>query len=145
VETRSSDHGRKRVGSGCISERRGPRGGEAFWVPMSLLPRFGVEWREDDENHATLRVLTSSGPIEVAYTLNAAGNVTSLTFPRWGDPEQAGTFGLHTFGGTMTEHQTFEGVTIPTKGSVGWHFDKPEWSSAEFFRFEITDYELVDG
>ena len=92
-----------------------------------------------------MRVPTSSGPIDVAYTINTAGNVTSLTLPRWGDPDQTGTFSLHTFGGTMTQHHSLEGVTIPTKGTVGWHFGEPEWTSGEFFRFEITDYELVEG
>jgi hypothetical protein len=121
----------------------GREAGEAFWLPTSLLPRFGVDWSSTDAGRAVARVPTSTEAVDVQYEIDAVGHVRSVALPRWGDPEQSGTFGLHTFGGVMSEHTTFGGVTIPTKGAVGWHFGEPEWISGEFFRFEITDLELV--
>ena len=72
-----------------------------------------------------------------------AGEVQSLTFQRWGDPEGTGRFASHTFGGTMTQHETVGGVTIPIRGTVGWHFGEPHWQSGEFFRFHVDHFELV--
>lgn len=84
-----------------------------------------------------------SGAVEVRYEIDSEGRVQSLQFLRWGDPENSGTFGAHVFGGKMTEHRTFNGVTIPTRGSVGWHFQQAEWARGEFFRFHVTDLQLV--
>ena len=85
----------------------------------------------------------STETIDVAYELDPVGHVQSITLKRWGDPNNSGSFALHAFGGMMTEHRTFDGVTIPTRGSVGWHFGEPDWTSGEFFRFQITDLRLV--
>ena len=43
----------------------------------------------------------------------------------------------------MTQHETVGGVTIPTRGTVGWHFGEPRWQSGEFFRFHVDHFELV--
>jgi hypothetical protein len=34
-------------------------------------------------------------------------------------------------------------ATIPTRGTVGWHFGQPSWTSGEFFRFRIDAFQLV--
>ncbi len=121
----------------------GREAGERFWLPTTLLPASGVEWWALDDAHPVARVRAASGPIDVRYEIDRAGQVQSLELSRWGDPDSTGTFGSHSFGGEMTEHQTFEGVTIPTRGAVGWHFRQPGWESGEFFRFQITDFHLV--
>jgi hypothetical protein len=77
----------------------------------------------------------------VEYRLDSDARVESISLERWGDPDNTGTFGLHKFGGTMTEHRTFDGITIPTKGRVGWHFETERWALGEFFRFHITSVE----
>jgi hypothetical protein len=121
----------------------GREAAEAFWVPTALLPRFGVEWSSADKNHATARFPTATEPVDVTYEIDAAGRVLSLSLPRWGDPESVGQFGVHTFGGTLTDHKTFGGVTIPSRGAVGWHFGEPDWAAGEFFRFQITELQLI--
>jgi hypothetical protein len=117
--------------------------GEAFWVPTTLLPRFGVHWRADDDRHAIARIPSGSDAVEVTYEVGDEGEVRSLAFQRWGDPDGTGQFAMHSFGGTMTKHETFGGVTIPTRGTVGWHFGQPSWPSGEFFRFQIDDLQVV--
>jgi len=121
----------------------GREAGEALWVPTALLPSNGVEWLATDVAHPIGRVRVAGGTIDVHYELNTIGEVQSLQLPRWGDPDNTGSFSLHTFGGTMADHQSIGGVTIPTRGAVGWHFGEKEWPSGEFFRFHITDFHLV--
>jgi len=121
----------------------GREAAEAFWVPTSLLPRFSVQWRADDKGHAIASVPTATETTDVTYDVNLEGTVQSLALRRWGDPDGTGRYAFHSFGGVMTEHKTFGGVTIPTRGSVGWHFGEPGWTSGEFFRFQIDDFEPV--
>jgi hypothetical protein len=119
----------------------GREAGEAFWLPTALLPAFGVTWRVGVDGHPVGTIPTAAGPIDVEYRLDADGRVISLALERWGDPDNTGRFGLHKFGGTMTQHRTFHGITIPTKGSVGWHFETPRWAVGEFFRFQVVSAE----
>jgi len=132
-------------GSGTDVSRSaaGREAGEAFWLPTALLPRFGVEWTATPDGQAVARVPTSTETVDVTYDLNPLGRVESIAFQRWGDPGGTGSFALRSFGGTMRDHRTFDGVTIPTRGSVGWHFGERNWTSGEFFRFQITDLRLV--
>lgn len=67
----------------------------------------------------------------------------SFTFDRWGDPDSTGTWAWHPFGGEVTGWRTFDGVTIPSAGRVGWFFGTDRWPSSEFFRYQITDLHLV--
>ena len=71
------------------------------------------------------------------------GKLQSVEFNRWGDPDRTGEFGLHPFGGEFSAHATFGGVTIPSVGSLGWHYGTDRWSEGEFFRYRITDMELA--
>jgi hypothetical protein len=132
-------------GSGADVTRSaaGREAGEAMWLPTALLPRFGLEWSATDDCHAVARIPTVSEAIDVRYEIDSLGHVRSVALPRWGDPDNNGQFAVHAFGGPMSEHETFDGVTIPTRGAVGWHFGEPGWEAGEFFRFHITDFELV--
>ena len=82
------------------------------------------------------------GPLKFAMRLIPKDHVQSLQFLRWGDPENSGTFGAHVFGGKMTEHRTFNGVTNAPRGSVGWHFQQAEWARGEFLGFTSPIYSL---
>ena len=119
-------------------------GAEAVWVPTSLLPRFGVDWKAEDERQITARFLAGEYPLEVHYRLNRDNLVESVVFQRWGDPDGTGVFGRHAFGGEFHSHSTHDGVTIPTSGSLGWHYGTDRWSDGQFFRFRISTLKLVD-
>jgi uncharacterized protein DUF6544 len=116
---------------------------EGMWVPTALLPRFGVRWSAEgpDEVRAGYRI--GDVPIEVRYRLDGDGRIVSFVFDRWGDPDGNGAFGRHPFGGEVAGHRTFDGVTIPSAGRVGWFFGTDRWPAGEFFRYRITDLELV--
>ena len=125
----------------------GRAGGEAVWVPTALLPRFGVTWTAESDHRITARFAVGSGsarvPLEIHLLLDAAGRAVSFSFARWGDPEGAGAWGWHPFGGDVTEHRTFDGVTVPAAGRIGWFPGTPGWARGEFFRYRITDLALA--
>lgn len=39
----------------------------------------------------------------------------------------------------MGGYGTFDGVTIPTRGMVGWHHGTDQWEDGVFFQFDVTD------
>ena len=120
-------------------------GAEAVWVPTALLPRFGVTWTATDPHHVTASYRLDEVDIELHYTLGDDARVRSVVFDRWGDPDNTGTWGKHSFGFEVTGHSTFEGVTIPSSGRAGWFYGTDRWVEGEFFRSEITDCHLVTG
>lgn len=127
-----------------VSRSGAARGaGEAVWVPTALLPRFGVSWTTTDPSHATASYRLDDTELHVHCTFDEDARLRSLIFDRWGDPDNTGSWALHPFGLEATGHATFDGVTIPNAGRVGWFQGTDRWSDGEFFRFEITDFHLV--
>ena len=39
-------------------------------------------------------------------------------------------WGWHPFGGDVTEHRTFGGLTVPAAGRIGWFPGSVEWAKA---------------
>jgi hypothetical protein len=121
----------------------GRAGAEALWVSTALLPRFGVRWTADDDHHVTAHLALGDTPLDIRYELDGESRAVSLVFDRWGDPDGAGTWGWHPFGGEITSHRTFGGVTVPSAGRAGWFFGTSRWPEGAFLRYKITDLELV--
>ena len=116
---------------------------EAMWIPTALLPSFGVEWSVEEDGRISARYQIAGYPVRVDLSTTGAGLIRSATFDRWGDPDGTGEFGLHPFGGDFSAHATFNGVTIPSEGRLGWHHGTDRWSEGEFFRYRITGHELT--
>jgi hypothetical protein len=123
-------------GAGC--DRPSP-------VRSPLLPRFGVRWSASGPDQVTASYRIADVPLEVHYRLDADGRVVSFVFDRWGDPDNTGSWSWHPFGGEITGYATFDGLTIPSAGRVGWFFGTDRWPASEFFRYQITDLHLVGG
>jgi len=75
--------------------------------------------------------------------LDDEGRIRSTQLDRWGDPRNAGMFTHVPFGVEVTAYRTFGGVTIPGAGRVAWHIGTSDWDEGEFFRYEITDHEVL--
>jgi hypothetical protein len=118
---------------------------EAVWLPTALLPRFGVEWAAPDDDHIEACYAIDGQPMQVRYALTAGGHVRSVVFDRWGDPDGTGDWGLWPFGGEFTSHATFDGITIPDTGRLGWHYGTDRWDEGEFFRYRIAELSLHPG
>jgi hypothetical protein len=82
-------------------------------------------------------------PVELRLRPDAAGRIASLVFDRWGDPDNRGSFGWHRFGGEFTGYGSFQGLTIPCAGRLGWFYGEDRWPVGEFFRYQLTDLEPV--
>jgi hypothetical protein len=117
--------------------------GEAFWIPTSLLPRFGVSWSAADDTHMSARFDVDGHPIRVDYAISDDGHVRSARFERWGDPDNTGAWERHPFGCEVTGYDTFDGVTVPSAGRVGWFFGTDLWKRGMFFRYRINDLSLM--
>jgi len=134
VRADSADHARSAAGRAA---------GEAVWIPTALLPRFGVHWSASDDRHITAHYRLDSTDLDVHYELDGDGRLRSFVFDRWGDPGRTGSWSLHPFGGEVTGYAAFDGVSIPAAGRVGWFFGTDRWHEGEFFRYRITDLQLV--
>jgi hypothetical protein len=118
---------------------------EAFWLPTTLLPRFGVQWQALDDRNLVARYGIDAVEIEARYRIDADGHLLSMVFDRWGDPWRTGTWGQYPFGGEVTASGTFDGLTIPSAGRFGWFYGTDRWSDGEFFRYEITKLQLISS
>lgn len=116
---------------------------EAIWLPTALLPRFGVRWEALDDRHLVASYRIGAVEIEAHQWIDADGRLLSMVFDRWGDPWRTGTWGWYPFGGEVTAHRTFDGLTIPSSGRFGWCYGTDEWSAGEFFRYEITALQRI--
>lgn len=129
-----------------VSRSAGGRAGaEAIWVPTSLLPRYGVAWSASDDHHIAASYEIDGIPIDARVEIDADGRVVSQRIDRWGDPDATGRWAWHPFGCDATEHRSSDGVTIPSRGRVGWFHGTERWKTGEFFRYDVTHYELAVG
>jgi hypothetical protein len=123
----------------------GRAGAEAIWLPTALLRRIGVRWSAGPADRVTASFRVGDTPVELRLRLAAAGRIASLVFDRWGDPDNRGAFAEHRFGGEISGYRSFHGLTIPSEGRLGWFYGSDRWQAGEFFRFRITDLQLVTG
>lgn len=117
-------------------------GGESIWLPTSLLPRQGVRWEAAADDTLLASFSVDDVAIALTHHLDTDGRLQSIALDRWGDPDRTGTWAWHRFGGHVGEHRTFDGITIPTVGRIGWHVGTDRWLDGEFFRHTITDLAL---
>jgi hypothetical protein len=118
-------------------------GGEGIWIPTALLPRFGVRWTAQDALNVTASYRVDDIELDVRYVLDDEGRIQSLVFERWGVPDRSGAWGWYPCGGDVTGYRSFDGLTIPSKGRLGWFFGTNRWTEGEFFRYEITELQLL--
>ncbi|MBW2305174.1 MAG: hypothetical protein JRF57_15865 [Deltaproteobacteria bacterium] len=110
---------------------------ESVWLP-SVLCGEGVSWTAAGKRlHA--RFAAHGESAEIDFTVNADGQIETVSMPRWGNPE-GDAFHYVRCGGFVEEEDTFAGYTIPTRMRVGWHFGTDGFEQeGEFFRVTIDD------
>lgn len=118
-------------------------GGEGVWLPTALLPQLGVSWTAPESNHIVASFAVDTTAVELHIRIDSTGLVESIAFDRWGDPDRSGSFDWHAFGGEVTEHQTFSGLTVPSSGRWGWFPSTDRWQQGEFFRCRITEHQFA--
>ena len=81
----------------------GRAGGEATWLPTTLLPRHGVTWRAVDDHHLEVDTTCDGVDVVLRLAIDDEGALRWARFDRWGDPDQTGTPGWHPFGLDVTD------------------------------------------
>ena len=116
---------------------------EAVWLPTTLLPRFGTRWSAEADDRISAEYGVGELRVQVHYRIDPAGRAVSVRFERWGDPDGTGEWGLHPFGGEFTAHANFGGLTIPSRGGLGWFHGTDRWTEGGSFRYRITRFDVV--
>lgn len=131
------------TGADISRSAAGRAAGEAFWLPTTLLPRYGVRWAVDDDHHLRARFEVDGLPCDLRLTIADDARLTSVALDRWGDPDRTGSWDWHRFGFDVTGYATFGGLTVPASGRAGWYHGTDRWAQGEFFRCRVTDLEPV--
>ncbi len=126
-------------GSDVVRAARGRLAIESLWLPSATHPELGARWSTPDPadpNRAQVRLPVDGEEAVITLVIAPGGRLESASVPRWGDPTESGTFGMHPFGGVLDGEATFGDYTIPARLRAGWGFGTPSYR--ETFRFEIT-------
>jgi hypothetical protein len=117
---------------------------EGIWLPTAVLPRYGVQWRADDDRHVAADIPIGGEQLTLRITIDDDGLVRSAHLDRWGDPDAAGHFDWYPFGIDVARSRTFPcGITMAAEGAGGWFHATDRWNDGEFFRYTIQDLTLV--
>jgi hypothetical protein len=116
-----------------------------LWAPTAVLAAGDVSWAAPSDREIVASRATPYDTVVHRMTLDDDHRVVAGVFDRWGDPDGTGASALHPFGGEVNGWSTFGGVTIASRGSVGWGFATERWPAGEFFRYEVVDAALLDG
>ncbi|MGB6059245.1 MAG: DUF6544 family protein [Microthrixaceae bacterium] len=117
--------------------------GESIWVPTALARPGAASWSSTDDERVNVTVHTDGNDVVLEHDLEPNGQLRASRFERWGDPDKSGIWQANPFGVEVNGYGTFGGVTIPTRGRAGWYLGTPRWPDGAFFRYEITNYELL--
>jgi hypothetical protein len=114
---------------------------EAVWCPTALI-HPSVRWQAVDENRAQFSLAVDGEPISVTIHVDAEGALREVTLDRWGnvdgDPWRPIRYGFR-----VDDEQSFDGVTIPTRLSGGWHYGTERFDPATVSSFTVHRAEFA--
>ena len=117
---------------------------EGIWLPTALLPRYGVTWHAEDDEHLVAQLRVAGEHVTLHVSVDADGQVVSGHVDRWSDPDGSGAFGWCPFGVEATATRTFPcGITLPAEGTGGWFHGTERWPAGEFMRYSIDELTLI--
>lgn len=107
---------------------------ESVFVPTTLLPGPGINWRAESEEVIVATFEVPPERAEMKLTIGGDGALRSVEVQRWGNVGQD-SFGYIPFGGVVRAERRFGDLTLPSSLSVGWWFATPRFDP--FFEAEI--------
>lgn len=126
VDVQTADTARSAIGRLAV---------EWMWLPTALLPQQGVEWRVIDDNLLEAQLTIDDESVQLTFQIDAAGRLLAGSVLRWGDQTVDRHWDYLPMGGHCDAERTFDGLTIPTRVGVGWHFGTEQFF--EFFQATI--------
>lgn len=131
-------------GADVARSAAGRAAAEGIWLPTALLPRYGVRWHAESDEHLVAEIPVGDELLTLHLFTDAAGHVRSGRLDRWSDVDGTGGFGWHPFGVDVTASQSFAcGLTIPARGVGGWFHGTDRWREGRFMRYTIRRLTLV--
>ena len=113
---------------------------ESIWVPETLLPERGVQWRAESETEIVASFAVPPEQVELRLTIDAGGAPRSVCVMRWGNVGQD-HFGYIPFGGEIHAERRFGSFTLPSRVTIGWWFGTPRFRP--FFEATILSAERI--
>jgi hypothetical protein len=113
---------------------------EGIWLPTALLPRYGVVWNAENDEHLVADMPIGSERVKLHISIDSDGHVRSGHVDRWSDPHGSGTFEWVPFGVEAGESRAFPcGITMPADGTGGWFHGTNRWPDGQFMRYSISE------
>jgi hypothetical protein len=110
-----------------------------FWTPAAVLPGPGVAWEKVDTDCARLTIRHQDLVQSVDVIMAPNGQPKQVCFDRWSNANHEKQYRLQSFGGYLSEYQSFAGFRLPTHVEAGNHF-----GSDDYFPFFVADVTDVD-
>jgi hypothetical protein len=114
----------------------------AAWLPTALLQTKMADFSPSFERKQPVAI--TSGNNQATYltvTTRQNQTVKSITFPRWGNPDQT-LWREVDFGIMVEEEKLFQGHRVPARIRAGWFWDTKQYEeSGEILRAEIDSIE----
>jgi hypothetical protein len=110
----------------------------ATWSPTSVLPERGVSWRADGDDEIVGTWEVPPERLAVRLRIDENGAQTSAFVLRWDDGSH-GRRGYIPMGGIVHEERRFGDLVIPSRMTIGWWFDQPQWWP--FYEVEVLSAE----
>lgn len=132
------------LGSGPDVTRssRGRLVAEAVWCPTALVhPSVVWEALGDDRTRFTLPV--DGDPITVTLRIGPDGTLREVTLERWGDVDGKPARPIP-YGFRVEAERAFDGVTIPTRLTGGWHYGTDRFDPASAATFTVHRATFAD-
>ena len=101
---------------------------ETVWFPTALLPSAGVTWRAVDEHSAIAELTDRHTTVSMTFHFDEAGDVIRMTGDRYASDK--GVYTLRPWIVTCSEHESHNGVRVPTVCEVAWQMPsglQPYW------------------
>ena len=109
---------------------------ESTWLPVTFLPQFGADWREE----AGMLYLTlpfKHGNLEAMLSVAASGQLGQLNCQRWSNLTENGDYDWIPFTSYFEAERNFADYTVPsTICSLWWPKTAREF---EFFHAEVDN------
>ena len=122
-------------GPGVARSSRGRLVAEAVWCPTALVGP-AVQWEAVDADCARFTLTVDGEPVVVTLHVAPDGALREVTLDRWGDADGE-PWRLIPYGFRVEAERTFNGVTIPTRLTGGWHYGTARFDPATAAAFTI--------
>ena len=113
---------------------------ESIWMPETLLPERGVQWRAESASEIVASFVVPPEDVELRLTIDARGAPRTVSVMRWGNVGHD-HFGYIPFGGEIQAERRFGAFTLPSRVRIGWWFGTPRFRP--FFEANILSAERI--